>query len=405
MMPHNKNSILYLRTDLGTTDLIGGGSVTHTLGVINGLLEHGRHIVCFSSAMHGVLKQIDHEQFSYTPLSMPSILKHLGFKINCLLSNLFFYRTVNSWVKKHKPDLIYQRYSMLNVVGAWLKQQYNIPFILEFNGSETWIDANWSGGKLPMGRLIDKIEMYNVQQADTIVVVSDVLKSQLIARGVTPQKILVNPNGVDVKAFNAVHLDDVRATTRNLLGLHDQFVIGFSGTFSHWHGVNILAELIPQALSKQTNLHFLLIGDGPLKTELAIKLFDYIGTGVTFTGMLNAQQMPAYLSACDAFLCPTQPNKDGTPFFGSPTKLFEYMAMGKPIIASNIGQVGELLADYKEFLFEPDDIAGFAQAVTRLIKMHPDERAALGKRLRDLSQHHSWSAHVARIMKASVEAA
>lgn len=411
-MNSNQKTILFLRTDLGTKDLIGGGSVAHTLGVIKGLLHHGHRVICASSAMHKVLDDIDHPDFVLIKLHVPNVFKLFGYKINCLISNLIFYYKVEKLIKEHTIDLIYQRYSMLNLVGTWLYQKYSIPFILEFNGSESWVDAHWSTArrlrltklrltKLRLTRLIAYIEQANLEHAQSIIVVSQVLKEQLIDRDIQVDKIQVNPNGVDIKLFNPAYLIDKRKTVRNQLMLEQKFVIGFSGTFSYWHGVEVLSFLIPKVIKQEKKVHFLLMGDGPLKKQLAhIIKHEQVMHGVTFTDMLHTDQMPAFLAACDAYICPTQPNKDGTRFFGSPTKLFEYMAMGKPIIASRLEQIAEILTldNVQSLLVESDDYEGFAQAVIDLIHMHHQQCDGLGRALQQRVQQYSWHEHVQRIL-------
>ncbi len=403
----NKKNILYLRTDLGTKDLIGGGSVAHTLGVVKGLLHRGHWVICASSAMHKVLDDMDHPQFLHVPLHVPSLFSLFGFKISCLFSNLIFYYKIEKLIKEQKVDLIYQRYSMLNMVGVWLYQKYSIPFILEFNGSESWVDAHWSTArKLRLTRLIEKVEQYNLKFAQKVIVVSQVLKEQLIERGIQADKIQVNPNGVDNDQFNSTRLIDERKIVRKQLQLEQKFVIGFSGTFSYWHGVDLLGCLIPKVIKQEKRVHFLLMGDGPLKEQLTRIIKQEQGAhGVTFTGMLHTDQMPAFLAACDAYICPTQSNKDGTRFFGSPTKLFEYMAMGKPIIASRLEQIAEILTldNVQSLLVEANDYEGFVQAIVDLVHMHHQDCDKLGRALQQRVQRYSWHEHVDRILNAHVD--
>lgn len=402
-MNQSNKSILYLRTDLGTQDLIGGGSVAHTLGVINGFLEHGDDVVCASSAMHNLLRVINHQNYQFIPLWVPYIFTVFGFKLTSILSNLFFYYKTEKLIKKHAIDLIYQRYSMFNVVGVWLSIQYNIPLVLEFNGSEVWVDNNWSSGKLRLQSLMQKIEQYNLKHAHKIIVVSQALKDQLMAIGVDDQKIIVNPNGVDIERFNSDHLTNERYIIRKQLGVDNKFVIGFASTFGPWHGIDLLAQVIPRVIKQNPRAHFLLMGDGQLKAQLQIALKSAgVTDAVTFTGMLNAQDMPTYLAACDAFICPTQPNKDGTPFFGSPTKLFEYMAMGKPIIASDIGQVSELLTfnPAQSLLARPQDSDRFYSLLVDVIAMQPDDLSAMQTALQQRAKEYTWSTHVERILQA-----
>ncbi|MEX0849066.1 MAG: glycosyltransferase family 4 protein [Candidatus Dependentiae bacterium] len=400
-MQNKKKRIIYLRTDLGTKDLIGGGSVAHTLGVINGLNQLGHDLFIVSSAMH---KLLQHAIQNVTLLHMPAWLKPFGFKLNALISNIIFYLKSIKIIKKNNVNLIYQRYSMLNCVGVWLSASFNIPLFLEFNGSEVWVDKHWSKGrKLHLSWLIEKVEKFNLNHADTIIVVSQVLKEQLIDRGIDEQKIKVNPNGVDINQFNPHILHDERMALRKSLNIQDRCVFGFSGTFGPWHGVELLGDIIPRVVRKNKNVHFLLIGDGLLRKTLYTMLkYENVLDNVTFVGMINSEQVPAYLSSCDAFLCPTQSNRDGTRFFGSPTKLFEYMAMAKPIIASDIEQLAELLYEQKKdhLLIAPDDIDGFVHAIEHVVNMQLAQRNEIGNRLQQqVIQNFTWKSHVERFCK------
>ncbi len=122
------------------------------------------------------------------------------------------------------------------------------------------------------------------------------------------------------------------------------FTFGFIGTFSFWHGITVLEAIIPEILKQNKNVRFLLIGDGILREQLELSLSKQgVSETVIFTGAVSQEKAPEYLAQCDAFLCPTQPNSDGTRFFGSPTKLFEYMSMAKPIIASDLEQLAEVI--------------------------------------------------------------
>jgi glycosyltransferase involved in cell wall biosynthesis len=106
------------------------------------------------------------------------------------------------------------------------------------------------------------------------------------------------------------------------------------------------------------------------------------------------------LAACDIVVLPTVPNPDGTQFFGSPTKLFEYMAMGRAIAASAIGQVSNILHNERTaLLIPPADPAGLAQALIRLIDDHA-LRARLGSAARVQAElRHSWVNHVSRLLE------
>lgn len=408
-------TILYLRTDLGNQNLQAGGSVGHTLGVLRAYQQMGYTIIVASSALWCVLEK---ENLAHCyRLRLPFFCRWVGTKISAFLSTLFFLPKIFYLIIKYKPAYIYQRYSVLNVTGIIASFIVRIPLVLEYNGSEIWIERYWTFKQtLRLIWLIRLIEWLNLRYANLIVVVSDVLHYDLVKRGVNANNIIVNPNGVDIAQFNPAYLQEDRHQMRALLNLDSCVVVGFIGTFSAWHGINILAQIIPQVVQHNNNIHFLLIGDGQLLSWLKQELEMY-KQQVTFTGTVAQEQAKNYLSACDMFLCPTQPNADGSPFFGSPTKLFEYMSLAKPIIASAIEQV-ELIINpaYRikknqyqiennacGFLVDSHDVAGFVYAINLVARWSKQERAAIGLCARNkVMQEYTWEKHVEKIVTHTI---
>lgn len=411
--------ILYLRTDICDKPVIAGGSVSHTIGVIEGFIAAGYEIVCASSSMHEQLQKIP--LTALYQLKNPACFGFLRWKINCLLSSIFFTHTVLKNIKNQKIDFIYQRYSVLNCTGVLVSKIKRLKLLVEYNGSEVWVDKYWTKKQLISFRfLIRIIERINLLFADTIVVVSKALKDELIKRNVPEHKILVNPNGVNTKLFDPALLAPARETIRKQLGIESCFVFGFIGTFSVWHGIEVLTEIIPAILAQKENVHFLLIGDGPLFTNFYTQIHSYIqAKKITCTGLLPSEQAREYLAACDAFLSPTQPNPDGTPFFGSPTKIFEYLSMGKPIIASDLDQLNELIYpaftcnDLENTLTATQQVGitipatekkDFIKAACRLIETQNTDLMIMGNAARKKAiEEYDWQKHVEKIIEKATE--
>jgi glycosyltransferase involved in cell wall biosynthesis len=211
-------TILYLRTDICDEELTAGGSVAHTVGVIQGFRELGYEVICASSCMQELLKKQKLRKF--IKLSNPGWLRFLRWKINCFLSSFFFFFQAQQLLKNEDVLFIYQRYSLLNMTGVLLKWHYKKKLILEYNGSEAWIATHWITKKrwLTFEWLMNKIESINLHNADTIVVVSQVLKDELIGYNVYLKKILVNPNGVDARQYKPFHdffIKESRANARD----------------------------------------------------------------------------------------------------------------------------------------------------------------------------------------------
>jgi glycosyltransferase involved in cell wall biosynthesis len=138
------------------------------------------------------------------------------------------------------------------------------------------------------------------------------------------------------------------------------------------------------------------MGDGLLHAEMRSALAEYEKSGeVIFTGPLLRHQVAEYLDACDVLVSPHVPMPDGSRFFGSPTKLFEYMAMGKGIVASRLEQLAEVLEhDRTALLVTPGDVDELAEAILDLA-VNPEKRGALGAAARRAAvERHSWSRNV-----------
>jgi glycosyltransferase involved in cell wall biosynthesis len=228
------------------------------------------------------------------------------------------------------------------------------------------------------------------------------MKDELVTRNIDPHKILVNPNGVNTDHYSP-HI--AGQPIRQQYQLTDKIVIGFIGTFGKWHGAEVLAEAFGQLLQNypelKATLHLLMIGDGITMPEVKANLEKYqIQDYCTLTGTVPQAEGPNYLAACDILASPHVPNPDGTPFFGSPTKLFEYMAMGKGIVASDLDQIGEILHhDHTAWLTEPGNSAAFAQGLKTLID-DPEKRRRLGQAAREtVVKHYTWQEHTRKIIE------
>jgi len=387
-------SIAYLRTDhwFGTK---AGGSVTHIAGVANSFRDLGIPLFFLSSDR---LELIDE---SRTPVIWVRPTKYIQ-NIPDAPQIAYNIRLISEGTKAfevRRPTMIYQRYSQYNYAGAYLAARWKLPFVLEYNGSEIWVSKHW-GMKLRFPKWAEHIEMANLHSADAIVVVSAPLKQELTDRGIPPDKILVNPNGVDVDRFDPAAVKEKSAELRIKLGLQDKTIVGFIGTFGRWHGAEVLAEAIRPVAESDASVHFLLIGNGATMPRVAeIIQSSAMSDRVTLTGMVPQDSGPVYLGACDILVSPHVPNSDGSAFFGSPTKLFEYMAMERGIVASRLEQIGDILKDGETALLTtPGSVEELSRGIVTL-SGNPELRERLGKNARaEVVAKYTWSSHTQRIL-------
>jgi glycosyltransferase involved in cell wall biosynthesis len=380
----------YLRTDL-SFGVRAGGSVAHIAGVVNELDGFTGPVKVLTTDDIPTLRP-DVEVHHVWPLEAFWNFKELP----TLMLNDAFVESARTLAAP--PSFIYQRYSLNSFAGIRLALQHRVPFVLEYNGSEIWMGRHW-GRPLRHEELSSRIEVLNFGAADLIVVVSRPMQDELIARGVAADKIFVNPNGVDADRYRP---DVDGSAVRAHYDLRDDFVIGFIGTFGPWHGAEVLADAFVRLIAadpmRRGKLRLLMIGDGArLEAVRRILADGGVADRCVFTGLVAQEDGPAHLAACDILSSPHVPNPDGTPFFGSPTKLFEYMAMGKPIVASNLEQIGEVLEHRRTaWMVRPNDSSDLADGLRQLVE-DPALRAALGSAARrEALDRYTWREHTRR---------
>jgi glycosyltransferase involved in cell wall biosynthesis len=307
-------------------------------------------------------------------------LEDLAYNVPFLLAAFAQARTT-------RPKIIYQRHTAFNCSGAILSRLLNVPLVLEYNSSELWKGQYWGG--LNRRRAAELVERINLAAASRVVVVSRVLRDQLINHGVPTAKIVINPNAVDPERFRP-DIDGTLIRKKHKLD-EREIVVGFSGTFGHWHGIPTLVR----AIELVDGVRWLLIGDGPLRN-----LVDHTRPNVVLTGLVPHAEVPSYLAACDILVSPHGRQADGGEFFGSPTKLYEYMAMGKPIVASAVGQIADVLEDGRSaLLVPPDDPHALCVAIGRLVA-DPTLRNKLGEQARhDAISRHTWLQNAQRVLE------
>ena len=381
--------ITYLRTTPAAGTQSGGAS-THTIGFIKGAIESGAQLLLISNDH---LAGLDESRVSMTLIEPdPLGLTRAAFDLR---NGMLFTDRSRLEIKKQSPDFIYQRYSRFNWSGVEASWPIKRPLFLEYNGSEVWMAKHW--GRSRRDDLLERCELLNLAAATRIFVVAEVERNNLIAAGVPREKIVVNPNAVDVEEFRP---DAGGEAVRRELGINeDETLAGFVGTFGPWHGVLTLAEAISM-LPEGCGVRFLFVGDGMYRDEVERIVTEAgLRQQVIFVGQVEHQRVPALLDACDLLLSPHAPMTDGSEFFGSPTKLFEYMATGKAIVASRLGQIGEVLVDNETaLLIEPGSARELADAILRLSGSR-ELRARLGAAARQAAiERHTWKQNAQRVI-------
>lgn len=246
------------------------------------------------------------------------------------------------YVLRKKPDLIYSRHSLPLFFSSFLLK---IPFFYEVHVPR----YNFSVKRA-------------VKKCSSLVVISNGLKKLMTERGVSPEKIVVAPSGVEIKNFD-IGLSLVEA--KNKVNLpKDKFVIGYFGSFKtmgYEKGLKIVFESL-KGLDK--NMIFLAVGGRPVDIDTYSSLANSMGLAdrVLLKERVGIDQVALYQASCDLLAMPFPADVHYTKYM-SPVKMFEYMASQRPIIASDLPSIREILNEETCFFFKPDDPKDFARAI------------------------------------------
>ncbi len=319
----------------------------------------------------------------------------LASEVNGLLANTMMFDTLEREHERLAFEAIYERYSLWSAAGLQFARRHGLPFILEVNAPLTREQAEYRG--LELGGAAAAIEETLLSGADVIFAPSAEIGAYVRARAPDARRIKVTPNGADLRAFVKARSVDIGedggpATDAPPPGLRrrlqGRYVVAFVGSLKPWHGVDILIEAYEQLLTSTPRAHLLIVGDGPLSPLVGDAIARLGEHNVTAPGAVDHASVPAWLGLASVGVAP-YPRMDG--FYFSPIKVAEYMAAGLPVVASDIGQLPELVEDgVSGSLVAPGCPDALATALSSL-EAAPKRRDKMGRRARRRAERrHGW---------------
>jgi len=300
-------------------------------------------------------------------------LDHLSFMLTALLFGLPRLGRVDVVIAS-SPTLF-------SALAAWcMARLQRAPFVLEVR--DLWPEAILDLGLLRPGpgvRLLQALASFLYRQANRVVVVTEAFADRLAQQGVPRAKLAVIPNGADTQLFSP-HADG--ALARAALGLDGRFVVAYIGSHGLSHGLGAVLD----AAAQQPDVAYLLVGDGADRPRLLAEQARRGLQNVIMRPSVDKAAVPGLYAAADVCLVPLR----DVPLFETfvPSKLFEVLAAGRPIVGAVRGEARQiLLRSGGGLAVEPEDGAAIAAAVARL-RADPALRTSLGASGRAFVEQH-----------------
>lgn len=294
-------------------------------------------------------------------------------------------------------DVVFERNSLYNAGAAMACRKLGLPYVMFFDADQI-AELDFMGKPLTgllRWRAVNLLR-YNLGAARRVVCVSDIAKDHLMKNWDVPaDKLVVLPNAVDVKRFQPD--PELGAQTRASLSLTAHPLLVFVGSFYQWHDIATLLKAFAVVLKTHPDARLILVGDGTERERMTNLSVDLgIAQAVQFTGFVGREDVVRYVNAADIAVVPVP--KMEREMWLSPMKLFEYMASGKAVVASAMGQVRDVVKDGGNgLLVPPGDESALAEAVNRLIE-DVSLRERLGMQAReDAVRYHSWEQYLSRL--------
>lgn len=301
---------------------------------------------------------------------------------------------------KFKPDIIYLRAGYFDLFISVISKIFNVPLFLEINGiAVEELKAN-AFHPIIIG-IFNFFHRITLELSSNIICVSNGIADKLCRMyKISCSKFAVVPNEVNITLFKPMEKQKAAAEINLDKNFRDKFLVGFVGTITPWHGVDALikaAEIIKDKGFR--SIGFLIVGEGKIRKKLeAVALREGLNDIVKFTGSIPYNQVPYYINVCDLMIIPISSKMDVDI---SPLKLKEYMSCGKPIVATRLKGVKEIIEESScGFLCNPDDPYDLAYAIIQAF-LKKDRIKEIGLRGRRflISQGFTWENAAKKILK------
>lgn len=308
-------------------------------------------------------------------------------------------KRIEELASRMRPDIIHAHSPCLNGLAALqAARRLGIPVVYEMRAS--WEDSAVNHGTTQVGsvryRLSRALETHVLRNADAVTTICQGLADEIRSRGVSPERITVVPNAVNIEEFAVI--DGPDTALREALKLGAGPVLGYVGSFSGYEGLDLLIRALVLILRSHPGAQLLLVGGGRAEASLkSLAASLQVGDRVRFVGRVPQESVQRYYSLIDALVYPRVSLR--LTEMVTPLKPLEAMALGRVFIASDIGGHRELVPEpLQPYLFSAGSAHALSEAALRLLAAR-DRWPALARDARLHVEQRTWRRSVAQYIK------
>ena len=300
-------------------------------------------------------------------VELAEVAKEIGFPVEVVSCrgrlDLQVISNLKAVLEKHHINLIHSHGYKSNFYALWVGRRLKIPVVATVHG--------WTGETMAL-KIYEAMDLVWLRFFTRIVAVSSIIKKRLLRSGIGSSRVQLITNGIDTDFFNPVGCNDWAGKRWDLKERVP--VIGTAGRLNKEKGHIYLFQAAKSVCKNYPKAVFFIIGDGPLRDELN----DYVEENgltqnVIFAGI--QRDLPSLYSLMDIYVSPSLTE-------GIPLVILEAMAMERPVVATSVGGVPQIIKDNKNGeLIPAKDPAALAKAITDLWK-DPKKRLRMARAAR-----------------------
>jgi PEP-CTERM/exosortase A-associated glycosyltransferase len=289
-------------------------------------------------------------------------------------------------------------------VALALRDRFGVPVVYEVRGflEESWLSRRdgeeTDGSSTDRYRLERDLETFVMREADLVTTLGEVMRQEIVSRGIDPERVILAPNAVDDRFLTTA--PDARDLRRTLGIADDEITVGVISTLYKHEGIVTLVDAVARLAPSNPRLRLVVVGDGPERDAIRARAEQAgIADRTLLTGRVPFNRVHDYYAAIDVFCVPRVQARVSD--LVTPLKPVEAMATARAMVASDVGGLREVITDgVTGVLVRPDDAVALAEGIEPLL-YDLDLRSRLGVAARDwVAEHRTWTQVASRYRDA-----